>query len=247
MRCGRWIHPRPTPRSSFHKIRCKSSFRTPRRTISAHSGNRRWSISITKSSSHDHHTSSSSSFFRSPSFFRHPSSMYHLPSSRNSSPTTAMTPSLFSSFYANKTHFQPFSSSSHKAQEIGTDPPAKIKDTIFQKIIRKEITAKILHEDEHCLAFDDATPTAPIHFLVIPKERINQLSVAEEKHKLLLGHLMLIASAVAKKKGLERGFRVVINDGKNGCESLMIFLIFSNNFIHFFSFQANQFIICIFM
>lgn len=95
--------------------------------------------------------------------------------------------------------------------------------TIFDKIISKEISASILHEDDVCIAFEDVNPQAPVHFLVIPKSRdgLTQLSKAEERHKLTLGHLMYVAQSVATKvKGLDNGFRVVVNDGRDGCQSV---------------------------
>ena len=98
-----------------------------------------------------------------------------------------------------------------------------VEDTIFDKIVRKEIPADIIYEDEVCLAFRDVAPVAQIHFLVIPKDRdgLSQFSKAETRHKDLLGHLMIVASQVARQQGLgESGFRTVINDGKQGCQSV---------------------------
>ena len=91
------------------------------------------------------------------------------------------------------------------------------EDTIFDKLVRKEIPADIIYEDELCLAFRDISPIAKTHFLVIPKDRdgLSQLSKAEERHKELLGHLMFVASKVARQEGLgDDGFRTVINDGR---------------------------------
>ena len=70
------------------------------------------------------------------------------------------------------------------------------EETIFDKIIRKEIPASIVYEDELCLAFKDISPQAPVHLLLIPKNKdgLSQLSKAEEKNKEVLGHLMLKAS-----------------------------------------------------
>lgn len=93
-------------------------------------------------------------------------------------------------------------------------------DTIFGKIIRKEIPATIIYEDEQCLAFQDVSPQAPKHFLVIPKKPIQQLSLAEDSDEQLLGHLMIIARKCAKEQGMENGFRVVVNDGKDGAQSV---------------------------
>ena len=95
--------------------------------------------------------------------------------------------------------------------------------TIFDKIVKKEIPATIIYEDEQCLAFRDIAPVAKVHFLVIPKDRdgLTGISKAEERHKQLLGHLMVVASKVAKQEGLaESGYRTVINEGKEGCQSV---------------------------
>lgn len=70
------------------------------------------------------------------------------------------------------------------------------------------------------MAFEDAHPQAPVHFLVIPRKPITQLSKAEEADEKLLGHLMLVAKNVAHQKGLKKGFRLVINDGSVGCQSI---------------------------
>ncbi|XP_032675595.1 histidine triad nucleotide-binding protein 1 [Odontomachus brunneus] len=93
-------------------------------------------------------------------------------------------------------------------------------DTIFGKIIRKEIPCVFLYEDDKCVAFNDINPQAPVHFLVIPKKPIQQLSKAEDEDKDLLGHLMIVARTVAKQKDLKDGYRLVINDGKNGAQSV---------------------------
>ena len=95
--------------------------------------------------------------------------------------------------------------------------------TIFDKIVSKEIPAKIVWEDDAALAFRDISPVAPSHILVIPKVRgrLSQLSKATEEDKGLLGHLFWAASHVARLEGLaERGYRVVVNDGAEGCQSV---------------------------
>eukprot|EP00477_Mikrocytos_mackini_P000406 GAHX01000431.1.p1 GENE.GAHX01000431.1~~GAHX01000431.1.p1 ORF type:complete len:121 (-),score=26.72 GAHX01000431.1:161-523(-) len=93
-------------------------------------------------------------------------------------------------------------------------------DNVFVKIINKEIPAEILYEDEQCLAFKDKFPVSPEHFLVIPKKQISSLSKSEETDKELLGHLMWIVNKLAKERELEEGYRVVINDGKHGCQTV---------------------------
>lgn len=108
-----------------------------------------------------------------------------------------------------------------KAQEAAAASPPET--TIFDKIISKEIPATIIHEDDKCLAFRDVSPQAPVHFLVIPKVRggLSRLSNAEEGDVPLLGHLVYVASKVARQEGLgQDGFRLVINDGPNGSQSV---------------------------
>ena len=92
--------------------------------------------------------------------------------------------------------------------------------TIFDKIIAKEIPAEILHEDDDCLAFRDINPQAPTHFLVIPKRRIVRLSDATDADGELLGKLMLVARKVASDQGLDNGFRLVINNGNDGGQTV---------------------------
>ena len=92
--------------------------------------------------------------------------------------------------------------------------------TIFDKIVKKEIPATIIYEDDRCLAFRDINPVAKTHFLVIPKNRdgLTQLSKAEDRHAELLGHLMVVSAKVANQEGLGgSGYRTVINDGAHGC------------------------------
>ncbi|EAS04975.3 scavenger mRNA decapping enzyme carboxy-term-binding protein (macronuclear) [Tetrahymena thermophila SB210] len=94
--------------------------------------------------------------------------------------------------------------------------------TIFDKIIKKEIPAQIVYEDDKCLAFKDVSPQAPVHILLIPKVKdgLTQLQKAEERHKDILGHLMLKVAEIAQQNNLQEGYRVVINDGKLGCQSV---------------------------
>eukprot|EP00794_Sanderia_malayensis_P019481 gene19481-21405_t len=94
-------------------------------------------------------------------------------------------------------------------------------DTVFGKILRKEIKADIVHEDDKCISFHDVNPVAPKHLLVIPKKEISQLSKAEEDDTHLLGHLLLVAKKVAQEQGLDKtGYRLVINDGRDGAQSV---------------------------
>lgn len=94
-------------------------------------------------------------------------------------------------------------------------------DTIFSKIIRREIPADIVFEDDHCLAFRDIAPQAPTHILVIPKKTIARVALAGTEDVPLLGHLLATAAAIAKQVGIaESGFRLVINNGPNGGEAV---------------------------
>ncbi|XP_036385738.1 histidine triad nucleotide-binding protein 1 [Megalops cyprinoides] len=93
-------------------------------------------------------------------------------------------------------------------------------DTIFGKIIRKEIPAKIFHEDDECVVFHDVAPQAPTHFLVVPKKPISQLSKAEASDAALLGHMMIVAKQCAEKMGLQKGYRLVLNEGPDGGQSV---------------------------
>ncbi len=93
-------------------------------------------------------------------------------------------------------------------------------ETIFSKIVRKEIPADILYEDNLCLAFRDINPQAPVHILVIPKEPIAKLSDIESKDHALMGHLLLTVKRVAEQEGLTNGYRVVINCNHDGGQTV---------------------------
>jgi histidine triad (HIT) family protein len=93
--------------------------------------------------------------------------------------------------------------------------------TIFQKIIDREIPAKLAHEDEHCIAIHDNNPQAPVHVLIIPKKPIPRVGEATAADQPVLGHLLLTAAALAKKLGVaETGYRIVINNGRDGGETV---------------------------
>jgi histidine triad (HIT) family protein len=93
-------------------------------------------------------------------------------------------------------------------------------DCLFCKIVAGSIPAKRVEEDELCLCFADVSPQAPTHLLIIPKEHIASQAHAEEQHAALLGHLMAKAAAVARKQGLDSGYRVVINTGPDGGQTV---------------------------
>lgn len=93
-------------------------------------------------------------------------------------------------------------------------------NTIFGKIIRREIPAAIVYEDDLCLAFKDVHPQAPVHVLIIPKKPLPQLAAATEADQMLLGHLLLTAKNLAQTLGLEKGYRLVINNGEDGGQTV---------------------------
>ncbi|MBD2160282.1 histidine triad nucleotide-binding protein [Limnothrix sp. FACHB-1083] len=93
-------------------------------------------------------------------------------------------------------------------------------DTIFGKIIRREIPAAIVYEDDLALAFRDVNPQAPVHLLVIPKKPIENLAAATAEDQTLLGHLMLVIQKVAQQEGLDQGYRVVANTGEDGGQTV---------------------------
>lgn len=93
-------------------------------------------------------------------------------------------------------------------------------ETIFQKIIDREIPADIVFEDDQCLAFRDVSPQAPTHVLVIPKKPIESLDQLEADDESLLGHLWIVISKLANELQLADGYRVVVNCGKNGGQTV---------------------------
>ena len=92
--------------------------------------------------------------------------------------------------------------------------------TIFKRIIDKEIPAKIVHEDDLCLAFHDVNPQAPTHVLIIPKREIASLADVTTGDQALLGHLLLTAHRLARQLALANGYRVVINCGRDGGQTV---------------------------
>ena len=94
------------------------------------------------------------------------------------------------------------------------------QDTIFGKIIRREIPADIVYEDDMALAFKDINPQAPVHILVIPKKPIPKLADAVPEDHALMGHLLLTAKRIAEEQGLQNGYRVVINNGREAGQTV---------------------------
>jgi histidine triad (HIT) family protein len=92
--------------------------------------------------------------------------------------------------------------------------------TIFKRIIDKEIPASIVYEDDDVLAFNDVNPQAPVHVLVIPKKEIASIADASDEDGPLLGRLLLTIRDLAKRLGLENGYRVVVNIGPDGGQTV---------------------------
>lgn len=93
--------------------------------------------------------------------------------------------------------------------------------TIFSKIINREIPADIVYEDEHCLAFRDVNPQAPVHVLLIPRTPVRSLDdLSADRHQQLCAHLLLTVPRVAELLGLTGGYRTVINTGPHGGQTV---------------------------
>jgi histidine triad (HIT) family protein len=92
--------------------------------------------------------------------------------------------------------------------------------TLFQKIADREIPAKLIHEDAVCVAFHDISPQAPTHVLVVPRKPIARVGEATTEDQATLGHLLLVAAQLSRQLNLAKGFRIVINNGPDGGESV---------------------------
>ena len=92
--------------------------------------------------------------------------------------------------------------------------------TLFEKIIARDIPADVVFEDDHCIVIKDINPAAPVHVLIIPKKPIPKLADAKAEDQALLGHLMLTAGEVARQLGVEEGFRLIVNNGEGGGQTV---------------------------
>jgi histidine triad (HIT) family protein len=95
-----------------------------------------------------------------------------------------------------------------------------MSETLFTKIINREISADIVYEDELCLAFKDINPQAPIHILLVPKKIIDRVANAAQSDQELLGHMLLTAGKIADKQGIGDAFRLVINNGADAGQTV---------------------------
>ena len=94
------------------------------------------------------------------------------------------------------------------------------QETLFTKIINREIPADIIYEDDLCIAFRDISPQAPLHALLVPKQVITQLSESTSEQHHLLGHMLLTAPKIAEQEGYKEAFRLVINNGADAGQSV---------------------------
>jgi histidine triad (HIT) family protein len=91
---------------------------------------------------------------------------------------------------------------------------------LFCKIIEGAIPSKAVYQDEHCYAFSDINPQAPVHLLIVPRRHLDSLAQATAADTALLGHLQWVAGELARQKGLAKGYRVVVNTGADGGQSV---------------------------
>lgn len=95
------------------------------------------------------------------------------------------------------------------------------QDCIFCKIVDGSIPSTRVYEDDVCIAFNDLTPQAPTHILIIPKEHVDSLAKTKANHKDTLGHLLLSAAEIARRQGFaDDGYRVVINTNEDGGQTV---------------------------
>lgn len=92
--------------------------------------------------------------------------------------------------------------------------------TLFAKIIDGEIPADIVHRDDLCVAFRDINPQAPTHLLIVPKKQIDRIENLAEADEQLIGHLVFVASQLAKQEGLFGGYRLVFNNGEDAGQTV---------------------------
>jgi len=94
-------------------------------------------------------------------------------------------------------------------------------DCIFCRIIEKKIPAKLVHEDDHAIAFEDIHPQAPTHILIVPKKHIQDIHSIKQVDRELIGHLFVVAQILGEKRGLDKsGYRMVINNGRDAGQAV---------------------------
>jgi histidine triad (HIT) family protein len=95
-----------------------------------------------------------------------------------------------------------------------------MSDCLFCRIVRGDIPAKKVYEDEHVLAFHDIRPLAPVHVLVIPKAHVDSMAHLEPGHEAVMGRLMVAAGRIARDQGCTDGFRTIVNTGRVGLQEV---------------------------
>ena len=95
-----------------------------------------------------------------------------------------------------------------------------MSDCIFCRIVERKLPAKIVFEDETAVAFEDVNPQAPVHLLVVPRRHVATLGETEPKDEGLLGHLVAVAARLAEERGLDSGYRTVMNNGAGAGQSV---------------------------
>lgn len=98
--------------------------------------------------------------------------------------------------------------------------PGMAEKTIFEKIIDREIPGDIVFEDDDVVAFRDINPGAPTHILVVPRRHIDKIESMTDADEPLVGHMVHVATQLAKKEGLDGGYRLVLNNGRDGGQSV---------------------------
>jgi histidine triad (HIT) family protein len=93
-------------------------------------------------------------------------------------------------------------------------------ETLFAKIINRQIPADIVYEDDLCLGFNDVNPQAPVHILLVPKKPLDMLSNATADDQALLGHMLLAVGKITRERNIDGAFRLVINNGKEGGQAV---------------------------
>ena len=93
-------------------------------------------------------------------------------------------------------------------------------DCLFCRIVRGEIPARKVYEDDLVLAFHDIQPVAPVHILLIPKQHVASMAELEQEHEAVMGHLMVVAGRIAREQGCTDGFRTIVNTGRVGLQEV---------------------------
>lgn len=108
----------------------------------------------------------------------------------------------------------------HPVSTFEPIPNDMSEKTLFQKIADGEIPSDMVHQDEHCIAFRDIQPQAPVHILIVPRKPIPSLDDLTSEDQELMGHLFLCAREIAASEGLEKGYRTVFNCGEHGQQTV---------------------------